>query len=37
VKTDDDLWRILAYVRSIYHGPPECKYGCKSGGDSGAH
>jgi mono/diheme cytochrome c family protein len=29
VKTDDDLWRILAFVRSNYHGPPECKLGCK--------
>ncbi|MGH8266501.1 MAG: c-type cytochrome [Steroidobacteraceae bacterium] len=28
VKTDDDLWRILAWVRSVYHGPPECKFGC---------
>jgi mono/diheme cytochrome c family protein len=31
VKTDDDLWRILAFVRSNYHGPPECKFGCKGG------
>jgi mono/diheme cytochrome c family protein len=30
VKTDDDLWRILAFIRSNYHGPPECKFGCKS-------
>jgi mono/diheme cytochrome c family protein len=37
VKTDDDLWKILAFVRSVYHGPPECKTGCKSGGDQGAH
>ena len=29
VKTDDDLWRILAFVRSNYHGAPECKLGCK--------
>jgi mono/diheme cytochrome c family protein len=29
VKTDDDLWRILTFVRSNYHGPPECKSGCK--------
>jgi mono/diheme cytochrome c family protein len=28
VKTDDDLWRILAWTRSNYHGPPECKFGC---------
>lgn len=28
VKTDDDLWRILAFVRANYHGSPECKYGC---------
>jgi len=31
VKTDDDLWRILAFVRSNYHGPAECKFGCKGG------
>jgi mono/diheme cytochrome c family protein len=29
VKMDDDLWRILAFIRSNYHGPPECKFGCK--------
>ena len=29
VKTDDDLWRILTFVRSNYHGAPECKFGCK--------
>ena len=28
VKTDDDLWRILAFVRANYHGSPECKFGC---------
>jgi mono/diheme cytochrome c family protein len=28
VKTDDELWRILAFVRSNYHGPAECKTGC---------
>ena len=28
VQTDDDLWRILAFVRSNYHGSPECKLGC---------
>jgi len=28
VKTDDDLWRILVFVRSNYHGAPECKFGC---------
>jgi mono/diheme cytochrome c family protein len=28
VKTDDDLWRILAFVRANYHGAPECKFGC---------
>jgi mono/diheme cytochrome c family protein len=31
VQTDDDLWRILAFVRSNYHGSPECKFGCKGG------
>jgi mono/diheme cytochrome c family protein len=29
VKTDDDLWKILAFVRANYHGAPECKFGCK--------
>jgi mono/diheme cytochrome c family protein len=28
VKTDDDLWKILAFVRANYHGAPECKFGC---------
>jgi len=28
VKTDEDLWHILAFVRSNYHGAPECKLGC---------
>ena len=28
VQTDDELWRILAFVRSNYHGAPECKFGC---------
>jgi mono/diheme cytochrome c family protein len=28
VKTDDDLWRILAFIRANYHGAPECKFGC---------
>jgi mono/diheme cytochrome c family protein len=32
VKTADDLWRILAFVRANYHGSPDCKYGCKGGG-----
>ncbi len=30
VKTDDDLWRILVFIRSKYDGAPECKFGCKS-------
>jgi len=29
VKTGDDLWRILTWVRSKYSGSPECKFGCK--------
>ena len=29
VKTADDLWKILTFVRSRYDGPAECKYGCK--------
>ena len=28
VKTDDEMWRILVFVRSNYHGAPECKFGC---------
>jgi mono/diheme cytochrome c family protein len=28
IKTDDDLWRILAFIRANYHGAPECKFGC---------
>lgn len=28
VGTDDNLWKILAFVRSNYHGAPECKMGC---------
>jgi mono/diheme cytochrome c family protein len=28
VQTDDDLWRMLAFVRANYHGAPECKFGC---------
>ena len=28
VKTDEDLWHILAFVRANYHGAPECKLGC---------
>ncbi|HSY05982.1 MAG TPA: c-type cytochrome [Steroidobacteraceae bacterium] len=32
IKTGDDLWRILAWVRSNYHGAPECKFGCKPQG-----
>jgi mono/diheme cytochrome c family protein len=30
VKSADDLWKILTFVRSRYDGPPECKRGCKS-------
>lgn len=28
VGTDDNLWHILAYIRSNYRGTPECKFGC---------
>jgi mono/diheme cytochrome c family protein len=28
VRTDDDLWRMLTFVRANYHGAPECKFGC---------
>ena len=30
VKSDDDLWKIMAFIRANYHGSPECKFGCKS-------
>jgi mono/diheme cytochrome c family protein len=30
VGSDDDLWRIITFVRSLYHGPAECKFGCPS-------
>jgi mono/diheme cytochrome c family protein len=30
VGTDDDLWRIITFIRSLYHGPAECKFGCPS-------
>jgi mono/diheme cytochrome c family protein len=28
VGSDDDLWRIITFVRSLYHGPAQCKFGC---------
>jgi mono/diheme cytochrome c family protein len=28
VGTDDDLWRIITFIRAQYHGPAECKFGC---------
>ena len=28
IKTDDELWRILTFVRAHYDGSPECKFGC---------
>lgn len=30
VKSDDDLWQIITFIRANYHGAPECKFGCKS-------
>jgi len=33
VATDDNLWRILTFIRAQYHGPPECKFGCPPSGD----
>jgi mono/diheme cytochrome c family protein len=33
VATDDDLWRILTFIRSQYHGPSECKFGCPPAGN----
>lgn len=35
VATDDDLWRILTFIRAQYHGPPECRFGCPASGDTG--
>jgi mono/diheme cytochrome c family protein len=34
VATDEDLWRILTFVRAQYHGPSECKFGCPPPGNS---
>ena len=28
VNSDDNLWHIIAYIRSNYRGTPECKFGC---------
>jgi mono/diheme cytochrome c family protein len=28
VGKDDNLWHILAFIRSNYRGTPECKFGC---------
>jgi mono/diheme cytochrome c family protein len=33
VGTDDDLWRIITFIRAQYHGPPECRLGCPPAGD----
>jgi mono/diheme cytochrome c family protein len=35
VATDDDLWRILTFVRAQYHGPAECRFGCPASGSAG--
>ncbi len=35
VATDDDLWRILTFIRAQYHGPPECRFGCPPSGGGG--
>jgi mono/diheme cytochrome c family protein len=29
VKSDDEMWRILTFMRANYSGAPECKFGCK--------
>ena len=29
VKTDDDLWKIITFIRSNYHGSPDHKFGDK--------
>jgi mono/diheme cytochrome c family protein len=34
VATDDDLWRILTFIRAQYHGPPECRLGCPGSGNA---
>jgi len=31
VKTDDDLWKIITFIRANYHGSPQCKFGCSGG------
>ncbi len=33
VKSDDELWRILTFIRSRYQGAAECKFGCKPAAD----
>ena len=35
VASDDDLWKILTFIRAQYHGPPECRLGCPAPGDCG--
>lgn len=35
VASDDDLWRILTFIRAQYHGPAECQFGCPKSGDAG--
>jgi mono/diheme cytochrome c family protein len=35
VATDDDLWRILTFIRAQYHGPAECRFGCPPPGSGG--
>jgi mono/diheme cytochrome c family protein len=35
VASDDDLWRILTFIRAQYHGPAECQFGCPKTGDRG--
>jgi hypothetical protein len=26
IKTDGDLWKLITFIRSVYHGPPKHKY-----------
>jgi mono/diheme cytochrome c family protein len=35
VASDDDLWRILTFIRAQYHGPADCQFGCSSSGSTG--
>ena len=36
VKTDDDLWKIITFIRANYHGSPSHKYGDQPASSSGS-